>query len=122
MKVFGNFLQCWEKLPISEEAHFLISREAGDGSSSVRNENGTLAVAPRLAELETERVRAGTGMELGESSSHVNGIQSQGESRAFLDLPDWLYELIKSGCVHFSSQGSSALGLPRIRGPRWWDY
>lgn len=49
-KVFGNFLQrcseAREKLPISEEAHFLIVREAGenvlsvDGPSSVRNGMG----------------------------------------------------------------------------------
>lgn len=50
MKVFGNFLQhrseAREKLPLSEEAHFLVAREAGenvlsvDGPSSVRNEMG----------------------------------------------------------------------------------
>lgn len=52
-------------MPISEEAHFLVAREACENVLSVVREecNGTLAVAPRLAELETERVRARAGME-----------------------------------------------------------
>lgn len=114
---------CWRerssRMPISEAAHFLIGGEAHvnvpsvDGSSSVRNEMRHWL--SRLVWLSWRR----RGRKPDDWANPRDQHRWDSKSGRF---PDWLNELLKCGCIHFFSQGSSTFALPRIRGAGQWDY